>query len=468
MSRRRKPPSRSRPKALTARQRQQLNNKRPSIPQDHPDQAAEPLMTTRALGMRIRDAVRRAGVAHELERQIDGPASRRGPKRRISVEALLVAIIIAAYFPAKSYHRSAVVLALIGLDAAVAYDLGVCTTNKWENITYNTIARRIQELESTLLLGWFEGQEHRDFEWLSTRQLGASIPPATRRSITAAVLDETPRPMWARRTTVFENQAELERKAKESWRKENPELRVPTEGEEWIAMIEAEAIRLGYAVGPDGRLIHGKDPDARMGWATATSQLPAGHYVGYGLTLLVACQEALWSGDPYKLALGDDVPLYILAMSVKPAGIDSGPNGSDVVKSGRTNAPNLNDVTADRGYTPQNRHVRAATAEVGNQHHEGFQGHRPPQTQDHPRRCHHQDANIGAHPLRHHLAALDHPPLGEAPCPPVAPRKKERTRRMVRTAGRPPAMGRPRILQARTGQDHRRQTVPVPRVLQLL
>ncbi len=303
--------------------------------------------------MRILNAVRRSNVASELERQIDGPASRRGPKRRISVEALLVAIIIAGYDSGRSYNRSAVVLALIGLDAAVAYELGVCTATKWESVTYNTIARRVKELENTLRLGWFEGKQYRDFDWLSTRLLGASIPPAARRAIRAAVLDETPRPMWARRTTVFENQADLERKAKEHWRKENPNKPIPTEGPEWVAMIEAEAIRQGWEVGPDGRLIHGKDLEARMGWATATSGLPAGYYVGYGLTLLIACQEALWSGNPYKLTLGDEIPLYILALSVKPAGTNSGPVGRDVVKSGRTNAPNLNDVTADRGYTPK-------------------------------------------------------------------------------------------------------------------
>ena len=125
--------------------------------------------------MRVLNAVRRAGVAPELEAQIDGPASRRGPKRRISVEALLVAIIVAACDPARSYNRSAVALALIGLDAAVAYELGVCSTKKWENITYNTIARRIKELENTLRLGWFEGKELRNFEWFATRLLGGSI-----------------------------------------------------------------------------------------------------------------------------------------------------------------------------------------------------------------------------------------------------------------------------------------------------
>ena len=86
----------------------------------------------------------------------------------------------------------------------------MCTAHKWQNITYNTIARRVKELENVLLLGWFEGNEHKNFKWLSTLLLGASIPPTALRDIKAAVLDETPRPMWARRTTVFENQAELE------------------------------------------------------------------------------------------------------------------------------------------------------------------------------------------------------------------------------------------------------------------
>ena len=266
---------------------------------------------------------------------------------------------------AKSYNRTDVVLALIGLDAAVAYELGVCTDREWKDIVYKTIARRVKELESVLQLGWFQDGEYRNFEWVSTRLLGASIPPAALQAITAAALDETPRPMWARRTTVFENQAELERQAEKNWRKENPGRPVPSDPLERIPMIEAEAIRRGWEVGPDGRLLHGKDPDARMGWATATSHLPGGYYVGYGLTLLVACPEALWRGNPYEMALGEPVPLYILALHVNGAGTDSGPTGRRVVESGRTNAPNVKDVTADRGYTPKRETFARPVRELG-------------------------------------------------------------------------------------------------------
>ena len=63
--------------------------------------------------------------------------------------------------------------------------------------------------------------------------------------------------------------------------------------------------------------------------------------------------EAIWRGNPDNLALGDEVPLYILALSVESAGTDPGPNGRKVVESGRINAPNLTDITADRGYTPK-------------------------------------------------------------------------------------------------------------------
>ena len=352
MSRKRKPQTRSKPKAaLTQRQRHRLNDIRPTVPHDYPNQGAEPLITTRAQGKRIRDAVRLAGVVQDLEAQVDGPATRRGPKRRLSVEALLVAMIIAAHDTAKSYHRTAVVLALIGLDAAIAYEMRVCTNRKWKDIFYKTTARRVKDLENVLQLGWFQDGEYRNFDWVSTRLLGASIPPTALQAIRAAALDETPRPMWARRTTVFENQAKLEHQAEASWRKENPGLPVPTDPVERIPMIEAEAIRQGWEVGPDGRLLHGKDPDARMGWATATSQLPSGYYVGYGLTLLVACPEVLWRGDPYKMELGEEVPLYILALAVNSAGSDPGPSGHQVFEAGRKNAPNLKDIVADRGYS---------------------------------------------------------------------------------------------------------------------
>ena len=367
MSRKRKPQParRERQATLTQRQRHRLNDNRPPVAHGHPNQAAEPLLSSKALGTRILNAVRLADVAPDLEAQVDGPATRRGPKRRFRVEALLAAMVIAGHDNAKSYNRTDVVLALIGLDAAVAYEMGVCTDREWKDITYPMIARRVKELESVLQLGWFQDGEYRNFEWVSTRLLGASIPPAALQAITAAALDETPRPMWARRTTVFENQAELERQAEKNWRKENPGRPVPSDPLERIPMIEAEAIRRGWEVGPDGRLLHGKDPDARMGWATATSHLPGGYYVGYGLTLLVACPEALWRGNPYEMALGEPVPLYILALHVNGAGTDSGPTGRRVVESGRTNAPNVKDVTADRGYTPKRETFARPVRELG-------------------------------------------------------------------------------------------------------
>ena len=89
MSRKRKPQTRRKPKAaLTQRQRHRLNDIRPTVPHDYPNQGAQPLITTRAQGKQIRDAVRSANVVQDLEAQIDGPATRRGPKRRLSVEAL--------------------------------------------------------------------------------------------------------------------------------------------------------------------------------------------------------------------------------------------------------------------------------------------------------------------------------------------------------------------------------------------
>ena len=186
MSRRRKPQTarRERQATLTQRQRHRLNDIRPPVPRGHPNQAAEPLLSSKALGTRILNVVRLTDVAPRLEAQVNGPATRRGPKRRFRVEALLVAMIIAAYDNAKSYNRTDVVLALIGLDAAVAYELGVCTAREWKDITYPTIARRVKELESALQLGWFQDGEYRNFEWVSTRLLGASIPPAAAQAMT--------------------------------------------------------------------------------------------------------------------------------------------------------------------------------------------------------------------------------------------------------------------------------------------
>ncbi len=150
MSREPKPSTRGNRDAptLTHQQRQRLNDIRPPVPRDHPNRAAEPLLSSKALGMEVLNTVRRSGVAQWLEERLDRTGAHRGPKRRISVEALLVAKIIAASGPAPSHTRAAVVLALIGLDADVAHELGLCDTDQWQQVTYKTVARRLTTLEA--------------------------------------------------------------------------------------------------------------------------------------------------------------------------------------------------------------------------------------------------------------------------------------------------------------------------------
>ena len=147
-----KPSTRTKPDAaaLTQQQRQGLNDIRPPVPRDHPNRAAEPLLSSKALGMSILNAVRRSGVAQELEAQLDRSEVYRGPKRRISVEALLVAMIVAANGPSRSNTRTGVVSALIGLDADVAYEMGVCDAREWQSSTYKAVARRLKTLEALL------------------------------------------------------------------------------------------------------------------------------------------------------------------------------------------------------------------------------------------------------------------------------------------------------------------------------
>ena len=152
MSREPKPSNRGKPDAaaLTHQQRKRLNDIRPPVPRDHPNRTARPLLSSKALGMSILHAVRRSGVAQQLEESLDRTGTHRGAKRRISVEALLVAKIIAAHSPARSHTRAAVVSALIGLDADVAHEMGLCDTDQWQQVTYKTVARRLRVLEALL------------------------------------------------------------------------------------------------------------------------------------------------------------------------------------------------------------------------------------------------------------------------------------------------------------------------------
>lgn len=318
------------------------------LPADHPDKAAEIRFSTRELGFRCIDVVERAKVLTHLIPRFSG---RRGRKRGLGIKAFLVCVLIAAYI-GRSYRRTDLVAVLYGLHPDVASALGLLDANghMHPTITYNVVIKTANRLERLLRRGFRSGLTRCNLEWFAHRMIRASVPRDIRRSVRAAIVDSTPVPTWAR-TRNFGKQSTLDKDAYALHRKlvvDNPQLNDPESRREALA---AAARKQGLPVGDDGRIIRGKDPDARAGYATGTAKRPAHFYTGYELTLVVACRSIAWQGHPDACKLGPCVPNYVLAMAFEPAGTNPGPIGRRAVMWARRVAPNIKDVIADRAYT---------------------------------------------------------------------------------------------------------------------
>ena len=231
-------------------------------------------------------------------------------------------------------------------------ELGLCHATGWKRFAYSTVADRIKNLEDKLAAGLYDGGTPRDLQWLTRCLLKASIPPNVLHEIADAAVDETPVRTWSLPTDGKYASQDKFNKAVQArfneYEADNPHV---PEAELRVRALEDEAQQWGLEVGEDARIIRCKDLDARTGWATATSKTKADYYIGYGLTLVVACRSAAWSGDPDEIKLGPKIPRYILALSLNPAGGSQGDIGRRTVKQARKIAPNLYEILADRGYT---------------------------------------------------------------------------------------------------------------------
>ena len=112
-------------------------------------------------------------------------------------EALLLGVLLAGE-EKKNYLRSDVCAVLDGLDAAVAYTLGLCDGDTWGPVSYHITQKQLRRLELAVRDGWTSpGGEDRDLAWVTRTLLDATIPRDRRRSITALALDSTFVETWA-------------------------------------------------------------------------------------------------------------------------------------------------------------------------------------------------------------------------------------------------------------------------------
>ena len=340
---------------------QMLAWQRRELPEDHPVDGAEPQPSDEQLGRRMIRVVERSGALEHLQRRWH---KRRGRKRKITVKALLVAVELTAHL-CGSYRRSDVCAVLAGLHPATAAELGLVDSRGRPIIVkYKTVARSLRLLEWWLRLGWYSDDVRCDLGWITHAMVAASVPRRVRRTTTAVAVDSTPVPGWAV-PRVYTRQADLNAEAKRQLKKltriaedpdakyrrdvvDDPDIDEPDLERRALA---AAAKKLGAKIGPDGRLERGRDPDMRVGWATATAKRPAHFFVGYELTVVIACRTIAWQGNPRHYQMGPKVTHYVLAMTLTPAGTNPGPVGCEAVMKAKEIAPNIREVIADRAYT---------------------------------------------------------------------------------------------------------------------
>ena len=125
------------------------------LPKDFPVKSAESEWSSKDQGLRIIDVVERSGVLAHLEPKM---TPRRGPKARVSIKALLVCIVMAAYLKTKSYKRSDVVAVMYGLHPEIAQMLGLLDQHgNFKPIKFKRVAYQLLKFEALLWLGWNSG-----------------------------------------------------------------------------------------------------------------------------------------------------------------------------------------------------------------------------------------------------------------------------------------------------------------------
>ena len=312
------------------------------LPGDHPNPGGVPLLSSASQAHRIRNVIDASGVVPYLERRLH---EHPGSPSRLGAEALLTATLLTAEIAA-SYRRSDITAVLAGLDAVTIGELGLCEPGgEWKPLTYSVTASQTKRLEDALRDGWVDDDGTVcDLEWLTHALLTASVPLATRAAVTASAVDATPFEGWA----VTRDYSRVPDPLLEHRRAvlEDPDLPEPD-----LTRLARQGNGGIGTYGPDGRLQRTLDPDVRTGWRTATAKRTAGTYSGYEVTLAVACASVHWSGNPDKIAMGEPIPPYILALDVTPGGTNPGPVGYRTVERSRLVAPGIVEVIADRGYT---------------------------------------------------------------------------------------------------------------------
>ena len=296
-------------KPLTVSEIARLNAQR-TLPPDHPSFTKDyPILALLEMSLHAIDVLESSGLLPYVERRL---RAHPGKKSELPLRALLVVMVLAAMLGA-SYRRTDLCAVLCGVEAEVAYKLGLCSRVARKLFSYNVINKQCLRLESALVEGWVDKDGTVcDRNWFVNCFLKVNIPEAMAEQITAIAIDSTHLLAWAVPGAYSPDRASTD------------------------TPISA-------------------DVDARWGHRSATSKRKAGLRPGYDLHIVVGVRSCDWKGRTGSANLGEPVPIMPLHMKLVPADPNVAPIALECNEWAKKIAPNIVEVAADRIYTMKNK-----------------------------------------------------------------------------------------------------------------
>ena len=252
------------------------------------------------------DVIKQSGVLPYLARKL---RAHPGKTSALSILALLVVMVIAA-FVKPSYRRTDLCAVVNGLEAEVAFELGLCTRVARKLFGYHLVGKQCLRVEKALIEGWVdEDGTVCDQNWFAHSLLKANITPEEAEQITAIAIDSTFLLAWA---VPFSY----------------PESEKPPGGQ------------------------RSADPAAEFGQRSATAKRKAGLRLGFDLHIVCGVRgRKKWQGNPTDANLEDEnVSLVPLHMMLVPADPNVAPIALECIEWAKKIAPNAKEVLADRLY----------------------------------------------------------------------------------------------------------------------
>jgi hypothetical protein len=295
--------------------------------------------------------VGKANIATYIDERLH---SGRGSTCSYRSQALISGLAISAH-QLGSVRWTDVTKTLAAFPPQIRYYFGLTSMHVGENVdyrsaSYRSVSRQVERLVEALDEGWVAKDGTAcNLDWFAAALAKVNIPEFRLKDVTAVALDGT---AWEARAALRTSAKKIEKDEAIAYGKLVAEGKGPVEQPIIHEGVIGTTTRQNLAgtKGLDGRNIYTADPDARGGYRTATDRHP-NEYVGYESHLACAVGAYSWRGQPDKPGTVAEMPPYLLASYVTPAGWNPANAGLKVIEQVQQIAPNIDDVCADRGYT---------------------------------------------------------------------------------------------------------------------